>query len=116
MTGLILPEIIYNVKKKLVCIFVENHNSGPLKLQWGQVIGFVMSCLVTQEELGQQPEMRKENTQSITGRINDTETCIGGANVGNAKKAGRKADSVQSIENRRCYETEEEKGKFTCKS
>ena len=31
---------------------------------------------------------------------NDTETRIGRANVGNKEKAGRKADSVQSIENR----------------
>ena len=32
------------------------------------------------------------------------------------KKAGRKADSEQSIENRRCYETEEEKRKFISES
>ena len=30
MTGLILPKIVYNVKKKLGCIFRENHNSEPL--------------------------------------------------------------------------------------
>ena len=94
VTGLILPEIVYKVKKKLGCIFIENHNSKPLDLQRGQTIGFVMSCVVTQEELGQQPEKRKENTQSITGRINDAETHIGGAN---AEKAGRKADSVQLL-------------------
>ena len=29
--------------------------------------------------------------------------------MGDAEKAGWKADSVQSIENRKCYETEEEK-------
>ena len=28
--GLVLPEIVYNVKKKLGCIFVEKHNSKPL--------------------------------------------------------------------------------------
>ena len=50
--------------------------------------------------------------QSITGQINDMETWIGGASVENAEKAGPKADSVQSIENRQCYETEEEKQKF----
>ena len=27
VTGLILPEIVYNVKKKLGCIFIVNHNS-----------------------------------------------------------------------------------------
>ena len=53
ITGLILPEIVYTVKKKLGCIFVENHNSEPLELQRGQTIGFVTSCEVTQEELGQ---------------------------------------------------------------
>ena len=44
---------------------------------------------------------------------------IGGAsvrNVGNTEKAGLKADSVQSLENKQCYETEKEKKKFTCKS
>ena len=67
------------------------------------------SCVVTQEELGQHLEKRKENTQSATGRINDAETCIVGASVENTEKAGRKDDSVQSIENRQCYKTEEEK-------
>ena len=57
VTGLILPEIVYNVKRKLGCIFIENHNSETLDLQRGQTIGFVMSCVVMQEELGQQPEM-----------------------------------------------------------
>ena len=36
MLGLILPEIVYNVKKKLGCIFVENHNSKPILLKRGQ--------------------------------------------------------------------------------
>ena len=31
--GLVLPEIVYNVKKKLRCILVENHNSEPLMLK-----------------------------------------------------------------------------------
>ena len=43
MTGLVLPEIVYNVKKKLGCIFIENPNSKPLDLQRGQRIGFVTS-------------------------------------------------------------------------
>ena len=78
--------IVYNVKKKLGCIFVENHNSEPL--QRGQTIGFVTSCKEMQEELGQRLEKHQENTQSLTGGINDTETCIVGANVGNVEKAG----------------------------
>ena len=65
-----------------------------------------------QKELGQPTEKRRENTQSVTGRINKAETRIGGASVGNAEKASRKADRVQSIENWQCYETEEEKQKF----
>ena len=48
LTGLILPEIVYNVKKKLVCIFIENHNSKPLKLKRVQTIGLVTSCELTQ--------------------------------------------------------------------
>ena len=88
------------------------HNSETLDLQGGQTIGFMISCIVTQEELGQHPEKRKENTQSVTGRINDADTRIGGTSVGNAEKAGQKADSLQSIENRQCYETKKEKRKF----
>ena len=94
VTGLILPEIVYNVKKKLGCIFRENHYSEPLDLQRGQTIGFVTSCVVAQEELGQRREKRNENMQSVTGQINDLETHIYGASVWNIEKAGRKADSV----------------------
>ena len=36
VTGLILPEIVNNVRKKLRCIFIENLNSQPLDLQQGQ--------------------------------------------------------------------------------
>ena len=56
MTGLILPEIVYNVKKKLGCIFIENHNSEPLELKRGKTIGLVMSCIVKQAEQVQLPE------------------------------------------------------------
>ena len=42
VTGLILPEIVYNVKKKLGCIFTENHNSEPLDLQRGARIWDIM--------------------------------------------------------------------------
>ena len=33
MTVLILLEMVYNVNKKLGCIFIENHNSETLNLQ-----------------------------------------------------------------------------------
>ena len=39
--GIILPEIVYNVKRKIGCIFIENHNSVSLDLQQGQTIGVV---------------------------------------------------------------------------
>ena len=99
VTGLILPKIVYNIKRKFGCIFIENHNSETLDLQRGQTIGFVMSFIVIQEELGQQPEKHKENMHSVAGLINDSVTLIG-ASVGKVEKAGRKADSVQSIENK----------------
>ena len=47
---LVLPEIVFNIKKKLGCIFVENHNSESMVLKKGQTIGLVTSCLVMQEE------------------------------------------------------------------
>ena len=110
MTGLVLPEIVYNVKQKLGCIFIENYNSEPLELKTGQMIGLVMSCAIVQAEQGQLPEKRKEDTQSVTGQSNDTDTHIGSACGGNAEKADKKAGSVQSLENRQFYKTEEEKG------
>ena len=68
-------------------------------------------------EQGQLPEKHKEAMQSVTGQSNDTEhTCIGGASRGKSEKAGRKAGSVQSIENRGFYETKEEKRQFICES
>ena len=66
--GLILPEILYNVKRKKDCFFIENHNSVFLDLQRGQTIGVVTSCIVKQEDLGQQSKKCRENTQSITGQ------------------------------------------------
>ena len=71
-----------------------------------------MSCVLKQAEQGQLPEKHKEDRHSVTGQSNDTDTCIGSTSGGNTEKAGQKADSVQSIENRRCYETEEEKCKY----
>ena len=71
MSGLILPEIVYNVKKKLGCICIENHKSKPIILKREQTIGLVTSCVVTQAEQGQLPEKRKEDTKSVTGRSNN---------------------------------------------
>ena len=77
--GLVLPEIVHNVKKNLGCIFVENHNSKPLMLKRGQTIELVMqvSCVMTQAKQGQTLGRRKEDMQSVTGRSNDTDTLIG---------------------------------------
>ena len=67
-------------------IFVENHNPESLDLQRERTVGVVTSCVVTQEELSQQPEKRKEDTQCVTGWSNDAETHIVGASVGNTEK------------------------------
>ena len=85
-------------------------------LKRGQTIGLVMSCVVAQDEQGQAQKVLREDTQSLTGQSNDTDTHIGGTSVGNAEKAGRKAVSVQSIENRQFYKTEKEKRQFICES
>ena len=34
--GLVLFEIVYNIKKKLGCTFVENHNSESMVMKRGQ--------------------------------------------------------------------------------
>ena len=81
-------------------------------LKIGQTIGLVTSCMLTQGERGQTPEMREEDMQNVTGWNNDTDTRIGGPSVGDEEKAGRKADSVHSIENRQFYKAEEEKHQF----
>ena len=90
--GLILPEIVYNIKKKLGCIFIENHNSKLLMMKRGQTIGLVMSSVVMQAEQGQLLEKHKEDTQSLTGWSNETNTCIGGASGGPwRKQVGKQA-------------------------
>ena len=55
-------------------------------------------------------------TQRATEQNNAADNCIGCASGGRKKKAGQIADSVQSIENRNFYETEEEKLQFICDS
>ena len=102
-----LPEVVYNIKKKLGWIFVEDHNSESMILKRGQTIGLVMSCIAILEEQGQTPAVCSEETQNITVTSNDTDTCIEGASRGNAEKAGQKTDSVQSVKNRLFYETKE---------
>ena len=81
-------------------------------LKRGQTKGLVTSCIVTQDEQGQTPEVHKEDMQSVTGQSNDADIRIGGASLGEAEKAGRKADSVQSIGNRQFYEINKEKHQF----
>ena len=51
--GINYAEIMYNVKQKLGCIFVKNHNSETLELKRGQTKGLMTTCVVMQEELGQ---------------------------------------------------------------
>ena len=89
-----------------------------------------------QEELGQQPELRKKDMPSVNERINDAETCVGGASRSDSEKAGRtlcvteqsnatdtciggssegdakKAGSIHSLGSRQSYETQAEKRNF----
>ena len=70
-----------------------------------------MSCIVMQEEKGQTPVEDSDAMQSRS-EGNATDNCIVGDSGGREEKAGQIADSVQSIENRTFYETEEEKHQF----
>ena len=70
------------------------------------------SCIVTLVEQGQTLVAHNEVTQSVMGTHNDWDTCIGGSSRGDVEKTGQKADNVQSIEDRRFYETEEKKHQF----
>ena len=80
---------------------MENHNPESVLLKRGQTIE-----LVTKEEQGQTPVAHSDATQIVKGR----------SSVGETDKAGQKADSIQSIENRKFYETKEEKRQFICES
>ena len=82
-----LPEIAYNIKKKLGCILVENHNLESMVLKREQTIRLVTSCVMMQEEQGQTPGERSDVTQSVKRMSNDMDTRIGGVSVGNAEKA-----------------------------
>ena len=83
-------------------------------------------CVVKQDKRSQQPELGKK----ITPSVNEAETCVGGTRRSDTEKAGRmpfvtdtciggasggkakKADSVHSIGNRQSYETLEERENF----
>ena len=77
--GLVLPEIVYNIKKKLGCIFVENHNPESLLLKRGQRL--VMSWVVMQEKHGQALVECSDATQSVTEKSNETESQYGETEV-----------------------------------
>ena len=68
-----------------------------------------MSCIVMQAEQGQTLEEHKEDTQSVTGQSNDKDTYIGGASVGDAEKAGWKADSIECMQNSQFYKNRRRK-------
>ena len=65
-----------------------------------------------QEEQGQTPAEGSDATQSVTGTSNDKGTGIEGASIGDTEKAGWKAGSVQSTENRKSLKKLEEKCQF----
>ena len=94
MPVLILPEIVYYLKRKIVCIFIENHISVSLDLQRDQNIGVVTPCVVTKEDLGQQSEKHRENRQSVTGCSNSAETFIGGASVEDVEKVEKAGQKI----------------------
>ena len=60
--GVVLPKIVYNVKKKLGCILEGNHNPESVLLKRGQTMGLVTPWLVTQEKQGQALVERCEAT------------------------------------------------------
>ena len=41
--GLVLPEVVYNIKKRLGWIFVENHDLESMILKRGLTVGLVTS-------------------------------------------------------------------------
>ena len=94
--GLVLPDVVYDIKKKLGCIFVVNHNPESILLKQGQTIGLATSCVVAQKEQGQAPVECRDTRQSVIGRSNDTENPIGGTSGGSTEKAGQIAESIQS--------------------
>ena len=101
---LVLPDIVYNVKRKLGCIFVENHNPESIVLKQGQTIGLVTSCVVTQKEHGQALLERNDARQCVPERSNATESGKGGASVSDVRKqVGKHTVYIQSIENRNFY-------------
>ena len=57
-------------------------------LKRGQIIGLVMSCVVTQEEQGQALVECSDTMQIVTEKSNDTETRTGGTSVSDLEKAG----------------------------
>ena len=60
-----MPEVVYNIKKKLGWIFAENHNSESMVLKRGQTVGLVTSCVVMQEEQGKTLAVHNEVMQSV---------------------------------------------------
>ena len=81
--------VLIDTRNLVHSIFVENHNSEPMVLKRGQTIGLLTSCIVMQEEQCQTTVERSNPTQSVTGTSNDTDTCIGGASVGDSEKVGK---------------------------
>ena len=60
----------------------------------------------------QTPVMCNDVMQSVTNRLNAAHTSIGCPSVAKAEKAGQTAGSIQSIKNKKFYETKEEKHQF----
>ena len=63
VTELLLPEIFYNFKKKLGCIFIENHNAEPIELKRGLTIGLVTSAYTAQPYLNRQRTFQERSLE-----------------------------------------------------
>ena len=66
---LVLPEIVNYIKKKLGCVFVENHNSESMVLKKGQTIGLVTSFVMTQEDQGQKSLERNDTCKASQEQV-----------------------------------------------
>ena len=84
--------IVYSVKKKLGCIFLENHISECILLKPGQTVEVVTSCIVKLVDEVQQPVWRDDTTQSTMKRLKTP--VLEGASVERAEKTDQAAESL----------------------
>ena len=64
VTGLVLPDILDNMKKKMRCIFAENHSPECIQLT---NVGIMTSCLIADKSESDQLRMQNDAKQSVMG-------------------------------------------------